>query len=289
MELMSYKTPGLTVFFQWISLLVEDSFMMTFLAIGYWCFDKKFYRDLAIVVLISTLLNGLLKVVFKVPRPVVEHLVVVSDSYSFPSGHAQITAVFWLMLALHYRKTYLWWLAGLIIVSQCLSRVYLGVHFPRDVFIGTVIGMTTALYYGLYRDSFYWSLFSRSKWAMALIFTGFIGVYWFCMIDDLNANMIVAMGALIGVIIGYLLENHFCSYQNPESYLTKVIYAVIGMAMLLTVEIMFKSFLPVQQSLIYLLGMYLTLGIQITFIFPVMVKLCLLMKNKWQKVVLRNG
>lgn len=78
---------------------------------------------------------------------------------------------------------------------------------------------------------------------------------------------------MIGVIVGHLLENSFCSYENPEHYLRKGIVAGVGMVILLMVQFLLQSILPVRQSLLYLFMMYVILGVQITYIFPVLVKL----------------
>jgi len=103
-----YRNDALTVFFKMFSYTGEEWFLMAFLAIGYWCINKKLFRDLAIMVCISTLLNVLLKGIFMVPRPLGEHLMAVNDLYSFPSGHAQVATIFWLILAIYYKQAFFW-------------------------------------------------------------------------------------------------------------------------------------------------------------------------------------
>lgn len=263
-----YRNEALTLFFKMISYTAEEWFLMTFLAIGYWCINKKIFRDLTIMVCISTLLNVFLKSIFMVPRPIGEHLMAVNDFYSFPSGHAQVATIFWLLLAFHYKQTFFWWLAGVMILGQCLSRVYLGVHFPSDVFAGFVVGSITVVAYALYRNSIYWPIFSRSKWAVAVVFALSIGLYYFCILDGLNKNNIVAGGALLGIILGHLLEHRFCRYQNPSSYLFKVVIACFGLITLLGLKLILKAFAPDSQSLLYVFGMYFVLGVYIIYLVP---------------------
>lgn len=270
---LSCRTEALTVFFKVISLIAEETFIMAFVAIGYWCFNKKLYRDLAVLVCLSIMLNVLLKAVFKIPRPMIEPLVSINDLYSFPSGHAQITAVFWLVLAVYYKRPSMWGLAVFMIIAQCISRMYLGVHFFLDVFMGSLMGLITVIGYVMYHNSVYWPIFSKSKWAMALVFLGWILVYFLSMIDDLNANSIVAIGALAGVILGHILENNFCVYQNPINFVSKAVIAIVGMVLLLTMQYGLKI-IPMSHGYFYYFGVYMVLGLQITFIFPLIVQLC---------------
>jgi membrane-associated phospholipid phosphatase len=64
---------------------------------------------------------------------------------SFPSGHS--TSVFalslFLVLSFNLRKT--GWLFAILAICIGYSRVYLAVHFPIDVYFGSLIGTLTAL------------------------------------------------------------------------------------------------------------------------------------------------
>lgn len=94
------------------------------------------------------MLNYVLKQVFRRSRPDVEHLVEVGG-YSFPSGHAMVSFIFYGMLAYiawYYLYEYilLRWVAVVLLlllgVSIGISRVYLGVHYATDVIAGFTIG-----------------------------------------------------------------------------------------------------------------------------------------------------
>ena len=95
------------------------------------------------------ILNDVLKEAFDRPRPtIVEHVDIVS-SMSFPSGHAMTSlitygSVAYLVARLEpssrLRAT-TWMLAILLILAIGISRMYLGVHYPSDVFAGFVAGL----------------------------------------------------------------------------------------------------------------------------------------------------
>lgn len=60
------------------------------------------------------------------------------DRYSFPSGHT-LHAVAFTYIALHYYPQLAWLLIPLTLLIA-LSRVILGLHYPSDVIVATIIG-----------------------------------------------------------------------------------------------------------------------------------------------------
>ncbi len=65
--------------------------------------------------------------------------------FSFPSGHALIVSIGAAYCLATFRKR---WVAGLLTLEAalvCLSRVYVGTHYPTDVVAGIVLGTAIAL------------------------------------------------------------------------------------------------------------------------------------------------
>jgi undecaprenyl-diphosphatase len=98
------------------------------------------------------------KLAFARPRPEVFVPLTVEQGFSYPSGHATMATVaygFSACLAvprLHARR----WRALValatptVVVLVCLSRVYLGVHYPSDVAGGILLGSAwIATWYGI--------------------------------------------------------------------------------------------------------------------------------------------
>ena len=73
----------------------------------------------------------------------VQLLVDCGNGYSFTSSHASnhfaVAAFLSLTLGLHYRR--IRWPLYLWAASIALGQVYVGVHFPLDIFIGAILGI----------------------------------------------------------------------------------------------------------------------------------------------------
>jgi undecaprenyl-diphosphatase len=98
-------------------------------------------------------LNDLLKLAFARPRPDLVYQTVRVFTSSFPSGHAELSAIAYLTIAALLARTqssfkigfYFIALAVLLTILIGISRVYLGVHYPSDVLAGWCIGAAWAL------------------------------------------------------------------------------------------------------------------------------------------------
>jgi len=112
----------------------------------------------ALLLLISTaggiLLNNLLKQGYSRPRPQIVTWGTSAVSSSFPSGHAMSAIVVYgtvayLAARLQARgrtRALTLAFAAIVILLICISRLYLGVHYPSDVIAGLIIGTAWAAF-----------------------------------------------------------------------------------------------------------------------------------------------
>lgn len=108
------------------------------------------------IVMITAMLNLLLKSIFKRQRPLLEQMVY-EDSFSFPSGHSMIIAAIYSFIIYlsckHINNKKIKYVINLvsvlIIIFVGMSRVYLRVHYFSDVLAGWSFGIIITLTYSL--------------------------------------------------------------------------------------------------------------------------------------------
>jgi len=74
--------------------------------------------------------------------------------YSFFSGHASSSFAVTILIFLFLRKKFKWsFLFFIWPFLFCLSRIYVGVHYPMDIFFGAMVGILSgqAFFYGYHR------------------------------------------------------------------------------------------------------------------------------------------
>lgn len=116
---------------------------------------RRLWRDAALIVVGvggAAAANVVLKLIFERTRPSIFTPLVHETSYSFPSGHAMVSAAFvTVMIVIAWRtrfRTAALILGPLVTLLIGASRVYLGVHYPSDVLAGWSVGVTWALIAG---------------------------------------------------------------------------------------------------------------------------------------------
>lgn len=137
-----------TNIFKAISFICSPKFMIVLNVLLFiFIIVKKKYKLLIIVLssISSVIINNLVKIIVKRKRP--DYLrMVMEKSYSFPSGHAMISVLFFGSIIylvnkhnLKYKKLITFSLSTFILLIG-ISRIYLGVHYLTDVVGGYLLG-----------------------------------------------------------------------------------------------------------------------------------------------------
>jgi membrane-associated phospholipid phosphatase len=146
-----YINAGLTQFMSFITFLGKHDLLipLNFILIIFFIYKKQkwFATRIAALSLSSLLLMFSLKLFFQRERPL---LPVIGDvsGYSFPSGHALISVVFyglfihmiWHEIKIKWLRNLLIVILGILILLIAFSRIYLRVHYTSDVIAGLAVG-----------------------------------------------------------------------------------------------------------------------------------------------------
>ena len=157
-------------FFDWLMPLLRTPKFWTplYVFIAGFCLWRYGKKGLIIIALIACSAGfadftgaSIIKPLVHRPRPCQDPIASVTDvervgcgGYSFPSSHATnhfAMAVF--MILLWYKRWRWIWLWGILWASViCFAQVYVGLHFPTDVFCGGIYGAFVGwLFYRLFK------------------------------------------------------------------------------------------------------------------------------------------
>jgi len=242
--LQSFAGPALDTFFQAVTLLGEDTFLIVLAVAVYWCFDKRLGFRLGALYCLSMILNNLIKEVVKAPRPIgmegIRSLGVESATgYSFPSGHTQGVTTFWTTLSQAFHRWWLYALALAVITLVGFSRLYLGVHYPEDVLWGAVLGIAVTVVGGPVVTALENHRFTL--WWLYLLLAGSVGAALFL---GAGADSYKACGTLAGLFAGRIIDEKYIHFEAEGGILLNTFKFLAGMAVLLAIKEGLKAALP---------------------------------------------
>lgn len=243
----SFNTPYLDLFFEAVTMLGEEMFYIVVLGLFYWCVNKGHVKTLVMALTLTSVLNAGLKELVNTPRPFTLHdiraiRIETAHGSSFPSGHTQIVATFYGMIAYKFKKGWLWILAVIVTALVGVSRIYLGVHWPKDVIAAIIL--SAAIIFLLAKLSKYedeqgvsWPYFVLT----ALVIVGLIFLR--------SENYIKASAAYLGFVIGALVEGHYVKFDVRATGHKQIFKFTVGLSLALAVFEGSKMVLP--EGLIY--------------------------------------
>ena len=134
-------------------ILYTAMIVLPLVGFGVFFVKKRLWVDLILfcsVPLVTFLLNCIIKPIIKRERPPLELQITTihPDSFSYVSSHSLVTICLWGMVIWYinkfcenkYLKNFLISIAILWILFVGLSRIWLGVHNPTDVFGAYILG-----------------------------------------------------------------------------------------------------------------------------------------------------
>ncbi len=146
----SFRTPTLTTIMSAITNITDiPAGLVLSFTVVLLLFKKHRKESLifSLSLIIGCILNYFLKIFFRIPRPNIAPLEILSD-FTYPSGHTMNNLVLYGLLAFytfHFTKNksismVVGFIAAVWIFLIGLSRIYLGAHYPSDVLAGYLVG-----------------------------------------------------------------------------------------------------------------------------------------------------
>lgn len=274
-------TPFLDLLANGASFFGEETFVIAIVLLVFWNINKQKGFALYMNVLTSVLIMGILKAVVRAPRPfvVLEEIagkrMGTATGYSFPSGHTTTAASFYTSLALLLKKRICSIIAAIMIVLVGVSRLYLGVHWPNDVFGGLLIGVSISFL--LYR----WSLqlfedrvrlvrFSIRYGLIATLASLILSVLLNMeLVDPVAFNDLMKTLALAGAgLLGFGFEEQIVRYRVEASLTKKILRYLLGMGVVIAI-IASKALFPPSIYAISSFIRYSLVGVWATVLFPI--------------------
>ena len=146
---ISFRCKFLDNYFKLITRFGNTNMVIIILGLMILFFRNKKGLVLTISTFSCVIVNSIVKHIIRRKRPTVLHLIK-QGGYSFPSGHTMVAICLYGYLLYLVRKNIkndilkntLSIILIILIISICLSRIYVGVHFATDVLAGVFLGLT---------------------------------------------------------------------------------------------------------------------------------------------------
>ena len=264
-QLQSFSNSFFDMFFQGITILGEETFILLFFVILYWTINKDLGKFIGYTFFISLLINTSLKEFFHTTRPIgIDGIRSLRTStaigYSFPSGHTQAFTTLFASLSIYLKRRFVYIVSIILIVFVGISRVYLGLHWPRDVIGAIIIALIIVLVsYHTYIGDHYKSML------LSILALGSPLIIYFN-----DSEYTKSYGILLGYFLGIVLEKKYVNFTMTKNIKKNILRVAFGLIGLFLIKEGFKFILPehyFSDTLRYALISFYGIGV-----FPLLIK-----------------
>lgn len=260
----SIRNPVLDFIFSIVTLCGEETVFMAVGMIVFWCFGKYRGYYLLCTGFAGTIINQMLKMIFRVPRPwvkdpnftIVESAREAASGYSFPSGHTQSSVGLFGGIARAYKNKIIRTAAIILCVLTPLSRMYLGVHTPLDVFVSVAVALLLVFVaYPLFMKA------EHSKKIMyaiigvltALVASFALFVFLFNFpeevyspesihnLESAKKNAATLLGCVLGLWAVYIVDIKFTHFETKAVWWVQIIKAIGGLLLVVAAKELLRA------------------------------------------------
>ena len=247
------RMPVLNEFMLGITYFGDEIAFLVAALILFWCVDKRRGYYVLAVGFFGTLANQFLKITCRVPRPwvrdpeftILEQAREAATGYSFPSGHSQSGVGTFGAIAYTAKNRVVRGLCIAIAVLVPISRMYIGVHYPGDVLVASIMALALIVLVRplVYKDN---GRFIPVIFGVGIILSGAFLAYVECFpfpvdIDPHNMesavkNAYTLLGCLLGLVAAYYVDEKKLHFPVKAVWWAQILKVVIGLGLVLAVK-----------------------------------------------------
>ena len=258
--IQAIRSPALDAFFQGVTFLGNAEFYLLLAPIFIWSVNYRLGARLGILLLLSAYINQALKELFMQPRPCEPRPDVCidqADSYGLPSGHAQNAIVFWGVIAQWIGTAWAWIAAILLMLLIGISRIYLGVHFPTDVFVGWAIGIVILGIYIVLGERVEKWLGGLSLAVQILLALALPMLFLAIQPSDVTAQI---TGAFAGIAVGVALGVRYLDFDAGGQIWKRAVRFLLGVAVVAAIFFGLRIIFPGEGESLYAIFRFVRYG-----------------------------
>lgn len=258
--LESIRTPFLDAVVSLVTHLGAETLFMVVALVFFWCVDKHRGYFLLFGGFLGTVCNQFLKMAFRIPRPwvldpeftIVESAREGATGYSFPSGHTQCATGLYGGVARSSKRRAVQITGVALCFVIAFTRMYLGVHTPKDVIVSLVIGFALVLLlYPLIEASRTNPKFMYGVIAFSALLTLanllFVSCYPFpadvdaVNLADAQENAWKLLAAVVGIALIYPIEHKWIRFETRAVWWAQILKMVGGLVIVVLVKSLLKA------------------------------------------------
>lgn len=248
------RNPVLDAFFSTVTHLGEETFFLVLAILFFWCVNKREGYYILTVGLVGTVVNQVMKLAFRIPRPwvkdpgftIVESARAEATGYSFPSGHTQNVAGTFGSIARYTASRVLRIVSITVVVLVSLSRMYLGVHTPLDVCVSLAIAAAlTLLLYPIFKTEESFKRCMPFVVIGSVILSAFFVCYTlFIPTDGMNVqnlasgmkNAFTLLGCTAGLVVVYAVDTKYTNFDTCAPWYMQIVKLLLGLGVVLLIK-----------------------------------------------------
>ncbi|NGX34025.1 MAG: hypothetical protein K1060chlam1_00370 [Candidatus Anoxychlamydiales bacterium] len=257
------RNPILDEFFKFLNLFDTPIFYLILFPLLWIGYSYRFGAKIFFILMVSSIVNNLLKDIFMQPRPYILDpsvgIIHVLSNYGLPSGAAQTAVILPLLLIEHFKKkkwpiivgiNYFFWIS--------LSRLYLGVHFLTDIIAGWFIGFGLFLVY-LYVFPLIEKVIKKYK-PINVFWIALLCLFVLSFIPKLDVHFFGFLAVFIGIFLSNKYNMFLKDSKKTKEFFKRAIFAIIGVLVItLIVSLILKSWpVFIENTSYFFMGLWIS-------------------------------